>query len=265
MNKKIPVVIPYFKETEKLKKCLSALDTQSYQPIEIYVRDNSEDNILFTAAVNEGLLKYVGELDIDYILVLNQDAYVENNTINQLVRTLEENPECGIACPIQIEEGSGRISWAGSLDAYPSGVHNCTNLDALEKDLKTYWANGAAMLLRKEMIRRIGVFDENMKFVCSDSDYSFMARSRGWSVMTSAKARVFHSFSTSGNISNVAIERVKLKDMLYFSNKWLNGELYKSLAYESDKLTRLKIKTQVEKIEDGIRHLDGLIDAETTF
>ena len=265
MNKKIPVVIPYYKEAEKLKKCLSALHNQAYQPIEIYVRDNSEDNILFTAAVNEGILKYVGEPDVDYILVLNQDAYVENSAINELVKTLEENPKCGIACPIQIQEGTSKISWAGGLDAYPSGVHNCTNQDALERDLKTYWANGAAMLLRKEMIRQIGVFDVNMKFICSDSDYSFMARSRGWSVMSSANARVFHSFSTSGNVGNLTIERVKLKDMLYFSNKWLNGELYRSLAYEGDKLTRLKIKTQIEKIEEGIRQLDELIDSEEDF
>jgi hypothetical protein len=104
-----------------------------------------------------------------------------------------------------------------------------------------------------------------MKFICSDSDYSFMARSRGWSVMTSANARVFHSFSTSGNVSNLTIERVKLKDMLYFSNKWLNGELYRTLAYEGDKLTRLKIKTQIEKIEEGIRQLDTLIDTEEDF
>jgi hypothetical protein len=50
--------------------------------------------------------------------------------------------------------------------------------------------------------------------------------------------------------------------MLYFSNKWLNGELYRNLAYEREKLTRLKIKTQVEKIEEAIRQLDGLMGAK---
>ena len=261
MNK-IPVVIPYYKESKKLEKCLHALQKQSYQPIEVFVRDNSSDNILYTAAINEGLVKFVSDANTDYILVLNQDAYVELDTIHCLVKTLEQNPKCGIACPIQLEESTERITWAGGLDAYPAGVHNCTNLLPLDKDLPTYWANGAAMMLRKQMVIEIGILDANMKFICSDADYSFMARSRGWSVMTSAKARVHHSFSTSGNISNYEIEKIKLQDMLYFSNKWLNGELYRNLAYEREKLTRLKIKTQVEKIEEAIRQLDGLMGAK---
>ena len=47
----IPIIIPHFKSEEKLSKCLEAIKLQSYLNVEVFVRDNNEDNILFTAAI----------------------------------------------------------------------------------------------------------------------------------------------------------------------------------------------------------------------
>lgn len=111
--KTIPIIIPYFCAEEALKKCLFAIENQSYKPIEIFVRDNNVDNILFTAAINEGLEKYSSNKDIDYILILNQDAYVQKETIRFLVKSMEADENCGIVCPIQISSKDGSIYWAG--------------------------------------------------------------------------------------------------------------------------------------------------------
>ena len=80
-SKTIPILIPHFRAEEKLKKCIAHIESQNYQPVEIFVRDNSEDNILFTAAINEGLYKYAFREDVDYVLVLNQDAYLGADTL----------------------------------------------------------------------------------------------------------------------------------------------------------------------------------------
>ena len=42
------------------------------------------------------------------------------------------------------------------------------------------------------MLEEIGLLDETMRFICSDVDYSFTARARGWKVWLSAKARGLH-------------------------------------------------------------------------
>lgn len=257
-QKKIPVIIPHFRQPEKLKRCLNALETQDYQPLEIFVRDNSEDNILFTAAINEGLMKYLGWVDVDYVLLLNQDAYVDRNTIPELVKTLERNPKNGIACPIQYDEAN-KMTWGGSLNAFPAGVHNCSDMSILSQDMPTYWANGAAMLLRLEMVRNIGVLDENMRFICSDADYSFTARSRGWNVMVSSKSKIFHGFDGSHSVTNLALEKVKLQDMRYFAAKWLTGGLYKSLSYEGAELSNATINQQLQAIDSGLFEINDLI------
>ncbi|HDY88249.1 MAG TPA: hypothetical protein ENH82_09075 [bacterium] len=54
----IPVIIPAYKNKDQLEKCITYLNNQTV-PVEIFVRDNSDDNIYFTAAVNEGLRKYL--------------------------------------------------------------------------------------------------------------------------------------------------------------------------------------------------------------
>ena len=67
----IPVVIPYFRASTALQRCLKAIESQIGVTTKIYVRDNSEDNILFTKAVNEGLRKFAYENNsTHFILVL---------------------------------------------------------------------------------------------------------------------------------------------------------------------------------------------------
>jgi len=250
--KKIPVIIPVYRGEEELKKCISALEEQFYKPIEIFIRDNNKDNVLFTAAVNEGLTRYSYSDAYDYILVLNQDAYVERDALIKLVKCMELNPGCGIACPIQLSFKNGPVNWGGSLDAFPFGQHLCRTADSYEKDFETYWANGAAMLLRTSMIREIGLLDKNMRFICSDSDYSFTARSRGWKIIVAVESLVYHSAGSSCAIVNEFLDSIKIRDAIYFANKWLTGDLYKSLSLEGARLSDAEIRLSVDKFKRAI-------------
>ena len=248
----IPIIIPFYKEAEKLKKCISAINAQLYQPTEIFIRDNTDDNILFTAAINEGLKKYSFNPDVKYLLILNQDCYLRTDTLTSLVECLDKNPRCGIACSIQVDQ-SNQVTWGGSYDAFPAGVHKMDPLNSYTQDFDTYWANGACMLLRHEMVKEIGLLDENMKFICSDSDYSFTARSRGWSVMVVAKSIAEHSLSSSGSVGSEAISSRKKLDVIYFAKKWLTGELYNELSCEGGTLSRLRIKSIIDNLKSTPR------------
>ena len=66
-QKRIPAIIPYFRHRKKLERCVAHLEAQTFQPIEVFIRDNTNDNILYTAASNVGLYKYAFEPDIDYV------------------------------------------------------------------------------------------------------------------------------------------------------------------------------------------------------
>ena len=234
VRKKIPVIIPFYKNKNQLDKCIEKLNSQENVVTEIFIRDNSDDNILYTKAVNEGLKKFVYSDDYDYVLVLTQDVYLDRHALDKLASALEDNMAIGIAAPIQIGPQQ-QITWAGSLSAFPWGVHNMAE-PQYTAPFKTFWANGACMLLRVSMVREIGLFDENMLFIFSDCDYSFTARLRSWDVMVVPEAKCEHYLKASISNDKPELNAVKMADQLFFTAKWINGIAFQSLDYEGQLL-----------------------------
>lgn len=248
----IPVVIPYFRAPEALEKCLAAIREQDNVETEVFVRDNSEDNILFTKAINEGLRKFAHAGDSEYILVLNQDAFLRPHCLSYLLQTMQDYPKAGIVIPVAVTPDNQVTSFA-ALQAYPWGRSRGGTLEDIPKEpYGTYWANGACMLLRVKMIHEIGLLDENMRFICSDADYSFTARSRGWDVMVTPNAYIEHTLNASGHISNPMIEEVKLADQLYFGQKWLSADVYRRLSLEGQSLNPSMIAEEIQKSQNNL-------------
>jgi GT2 family glycosyltransferase len=252
---KVFVVIPFYRAQAELNRCLAHLRACAYEPVEIFVRDNSLDNILFTAAVNEGLRRGLQDEDVGSFLVLNQDAYLAPGALGTLVAFLDANPHCGIACPVQ-RDAAGQVTWGGSLNAFPLGLHLTDPLDEHRAPFETFWANGACMLLRRTLVQEIGLLDSNLRFICSDSDYSFTARSRGWQVFVVPGAQVEHALSSSSVRSNPEIDLVKLRDVRHFHDKWLSGDLYRRLAHEGDHLHRTTLSRIAHDLQSRMRALE---------
>jgi GT2 family glycosyltransferase len=257
----VPIIIPFYKEHEKLAKCLAAIEAQSHDACETFVRDNSDDNILFTAAVNEGLAKYCYRPDVQYVIVLNQDAYMDPDCVRRLVEFMDAHPDCGIACPFQYTEtASGRkVTWGGSLTAFPDGVHRHGDLARDREPFETFWANGACMMIRTQAVREVGQFDRNMRFICSDSDFSFSARARGWKVYVVPAALAQHALGGSGKGGDLAIQLVKCRDVVYFAEKWLTGGLYRRMAFEGAGLTGIDVRRTLRKYRDHIATLERML------
>jgi GT2 family glycosyltransferase len=247
----IPVIIPFYKNQHQLDRCIQHLNRQTV-PVEVFVRDNSVDNINFTAAVNEGIKKYLGQ-DCKYMLILNQDMYLESNAVAEMVNFMDSHPDCGIGTPLQLDpQNPDDVVYAGGFDAFPVGQHLHGKVSGFTDDAQVFWGNGACMMLRKEMIQDIGLLDKNLVFIGSDSDYSFTARSRGWQVWRIARARGMHEHGAGGRTDNPERELLKLNDIYYFAKKWLTGEFYKEMAYEGPKLTPQAVSNLVSEIKKAI-------------
>jgi GT2 family glycosyltransferase len=255
----IPVIIPYYKNRNQLAKCISHLSDQTV-PVELFVRDNNQDNVYFTAAINEGIKKYL-EQSCQYILMLNQDMYLECNAVEKMVEFMDSHPRCGIGAPLQLHSRDPNfVVFAGGWEAFPMGKHEYGDVKDFTEDKQIPWANGACMILRKEMIREIGLLDENLLFIGSDSDYCFTARSRGWQVWRITGARGIHDQGASGSICNSNIERMKIKDMIYFGRKWLTGDLYRELASEGEALNPETTNTIMNELQQTLIELESTLN-----
>ena len=253
----IPAIIPYYKNKNQIDRCIAHLNKQTIKGIEIFIRDNSNDNIYFTTAVNEGIKKYLSQ-PCEYILVLNQDMYLEPSAVEIMTAFMNSHPECGIGAPLQLNaEDTDYVICGGSYEAFPLGKHQHGWLSEFTEDKQIFWCNGACMILRKEMVREIGLLDENFVFIGSDSDYCFTARSRGWQIWTIAGARGIHEHGASGVSGNMDIEILKIKDMIHFGRKWLSGELYKEMAYEGKNYTPEIIDNIMNQLRDAKSRLEN--------
>ncbi len=260
----IAAIIPGYKNEHQLEKCMNHLKSQTLK-VETFVRDNNNSNIYFTAAVNEGISKYLNQ-PCKYIIILNQDMYLEPDAVEKMVTFMDLHPDCGIGAPLQLySQNPDYVIFAGGCEAFPAGKHQHGQLSEFTEDIQIPWCNGACMILRKEMIQKIGLLDENLTFIGSDSDYCFTARARGWQVWRIAAARGIHERGASGLSPDVDTELLKIKDMIYFGKKWLTGELYKELSYEGQDNTLETVSEIMNQLMDTKSELEnyGSVEAQT--
>ena len=245
----IPVIIPAYRKPEQLRQCLACLARQT-QPVETFVRDNSEDNIYYTAAMNEGIRRFLAT-DRPAMLLLTQDMYLAPDAVEQLWRFMAAHPSCGIAGPIETLRGHPqRLAKGGGLESFPWGRHRLAPVDEFQYDERLHWINGVCLLLRREMIEEIGLLDRNMRLICSDVDYCLTARERGWQVWRVGAALGEHETggASTGLENDPELERIKINDVLFFATKWLTGDLYRKLAYGGEALTPEAIATSLREL-----------------
>ena len=234
----IQVVVPLYGDYEaKYAPVKAALAEMGAKVIEC-IDETGEG---FTRTVNNGLKQAVydywrsmwsGEDYDEYIWVLNQDAVPLPGSDTALIERMELLPKCGIAASMQVHpEDEDFITYGGSGAVVP-GVHFTGHISEgqhLEPKMMQ-WANGASMMLRVEMLEEIGLLDENLINLASDSDLSFRARWAGWQVWYEPKSRVKHTLSFSASPPD-AMKLSAHMDIMRFQGKY-QGELWHELSKE---------------------------------
>ncbi|MHC4156224.1 MAG: glycosyltransferase family protein [Planctomycetota bacterium] len=218
--------------------------------VKVYIHDNSEENIYFTRAINAGLRAFLDDdAHTPYIVIINQDMYLEPNAIEEMVRFMESKPECGIGMPLHLsKDNPEQVIFAGGVGAYPIGTAAVGPLAVFRENAQVRWASACCWIIRTAMIAEIGLLDENMQLVGSDSDYCFTARSRGYEVWNIVKARGVHEGGASKRYGSVELQARKVLDMDYYVRKWVTGELFQFLNHPSIAATREELSEHIQNI-----------------
>ncbi len=125
---KVFVIVVTHKGKEWYDRCFLSL-RESVLPVQTVVIDNasgdgsagyikenypeihiieSDKNLGFGAANNIGM-RYAIDHGCDYCFLLNQDAWIESDTIAGLVNIAQANPEYGILSPVHLTKEKGNI------------------------------------------------------------------------------------------------------------------------------------------------------------
>jgi GT2 family glycosyltransferase len=227
-NKELSIVIVSFNAKAILLQCLeSILNAEIGVPHEIIVVDNASTdgspdmiethfkdvvliknngNLLFAKANNQGINIAEGK----YLLLLNSDTIVQKGAIDLLIKFLSDYPKAAAVGPKVLNvdgtlqsKGNPPPSVHGTIFRW-MGFHKIIPLKRLHHFLfpKLYWypdeivrvgwISGCCMLIRKEIINKIGGFCEDLIFYGEDVEWCYRAIKAHYEVWYVPTASIVH-------------------------------------------------------------------------
>ena len=158
----------------------------------------SEKNLGFTGGNNLGMRKAQG----DYVLIVNNDTEVTPNLLEQLLMPFKQDERVGVVSPkIKFYDHPDIIQYAGFQPMNPftgrTGAVGSREPDRGQHDTpgETYGAHGAAMMVKREVIEKVGMFAETFFIYYEEWDWSARIRRAGYKIFYQPKATIYHKES----------------------------------------------------------------------
>lgn len=206
-------------------------------PEAIYIR--KKKNLGFAGGTNAQILDALHR-GADWIVMLNNDAWVDPDFISKLKNILNNQEPAIFGLPINEGEKTvygGKIKW---LKEPSLSMHIARRGDALrgpqsgqflEEHLgkkggrtPTVYIIGGAMVIHKDVFNQIGFFDEAYFLYYEDADFCFRAAKSGITVSYLEEPTVYHSVSASTrSLGSPRLLYYHYRNVLYFNRK--NGSL----------------------------------------
>lgn len=206
-------------------ECARSILSGGYDDIGLVVVDNgsidgSVDKMqqalpgatLITNLTNEGYVKGVNKgiriaLDAGatHILVINNDAIGKGKFIAQLKEALDRHPEAGLISPKILYYNSNTIWFSGGTFNKWLGYSKHTDMDQINNgngvESAQDYITGCSILVKADLFRAIGLFDEQYNIYGEDIDFCIRAREKGFSSWYTPNTIVYHKVSLSTGIS----------------------------------------------------------------
>ena len=241
MSKHLSIVITHHQTPELLSLCLNSIkidceiivvDSETKKELEL---DNVQvlafkKNIGYTKSVNKGLEKAKGK----YILILNADIIILNNSIEKMMSYMDNNPDIGILGPQLIDFTNKVQESCFARPTIKSIILRRTFLgktrygkeklkEFLLKKEQVDWIQGSALMVRKKAMDKIGILDERFSMYHSDSDWCRRFWDNNYRVIYYPKAKMAHYYHRSSKKWGAVL------DVLF--NKYARTHIFDALKY----------------------------------
>lgn len=237
----VSIIVVNWNGAKVLKNCLESISKIEYRNWELVVVDNgstdqsnklyeslklknkkiikNEKNLGYAKANNQGFRKASGK----YILLLNNDTKVKKDFLTILVSYLEKNPEVGVVQPKialmdnpQLLDNSGAfLTSTGFLEHWG---YMAKDSEEFNQTTQVFSTKGACMLIRKELVEKIGLFDEDFGSYFEETDFCWRVWLTGRRVIFYPKTKIYHKVGFSSK-----------KQDQYFVNYHSNKNRFASL------------------------------------
>lgn len=229
----------------------------------------SDKNIGFSGGNNLGIKKALANGD-KYIVLLNNDTLADRGLIRELVNSAETEIKAGIVVPKiyfapgfefhktkYIKSDLGKVIWyaGGSIDwKNVVGVHRgVDDVDKGQFDKKEFveLATGCCMLIKAEIIEKIGLLDDKYFMYYEDADFCLRMRILGYKTLFDPKAVLWHKNASSSGGSGSSLQDYYIsRNRLRFGMQYAPLKTKLSLLRESIRILAKGRKWQKRGIKD---------------
>lgn len=243
MKPLVSILIVNWNSKEHLKECFESLFKISYSNYEVIMVDNgskddsveftekyypkvkiikSKKNLGFAGGNNFGLKYCRGK----YILFLNNDTIVTKNFLDDLVEFIEKDESLAVVQPTILFHRPStsmheKINSVGSFILKSGFLYHLdygkTYKPSNYKDsYEIFTAYGACFLVRRNLIEKIGLFDESYFAYFEETDFSHRVWLNGHKIKILTKPIIYHKGGkTSEKLPSAFIQYHSFKNRLY--------------------------------------------------
>lgn len=174
---------------------------ERYPELEIIENDV---NLGYVKGANQGIRRAL-ELEASHILLINNDAVARPRMLERLIAALEKHPHAGVVGPKIFYYGTDVLWFNGGHFNHLLGLSTHPLMDRPDdggdQDREVEFITGCAMLVRSQVFRDIGLFDEDFEIYTEDLDFCLRAEEHGYGIWLVPEAKAEHKVSLSTGVS----------------------------------------------------------------
>lgn len=199
-----------------------------------------KENLGFSAGCNLGFHLATKP----YVLFLNPDGVLQSGALKRMLQVLESKPRIGmlggfLANPDGTEQRGGRrlipTPWRAFVRAFGLTVlsgrfpnlfldFNLNKQPLPDKPVEVEAISGACMLVRREAIQDVGLWDEGYFLHCEDLDWCMRFGLKGWKILFVPDAIVIHQKGACSRVRPIRVEWHKHRGMMRFYRKFFKDK-----------------------------------------
>lgn len=256
LNSSIPVKI-IISDNASTDDSLMVLEASFKNNSDVSIHKNQTNNGF--SAGNNAVYPFI---TTPFILYLNPDCFVNQNTIEQLIKTMDIYPRTGmVGCLVTNPDGTeqagcrgltptpfrvfnqlfGLSKWFGNTPKFSGYLLSKQPLPT--EPIAVELISGSCMLVRKEAIEDVGLLDDHYFLYCEDYDWFYRFIQNKWNIIFTPQTKVMHIKSYSTRQIPFKVLVYKARGMWRYHNKFFknNTSIFTTLLVRIGIVSRLGV------------------------
>ncbi len=233
-------------------------------------------NLGFAGGYNLGM-KYAREWGADYVLIINNDTlFSDENLVQKMLNVFKKNPKVGVVSPkiyfapeFEFYKDRYGKSDKGKVIWYAGGGFDWDNIKSIHRGIdevdkgnynkteKIKFVSGCCLLVKREVLEKVGFFEEKLFAYFEDNDWIERIKKIGFEQWYTGDTFIYHKVSQTAEIGSSWSDYLITRNRMWFGMKYAKPRTKFALWREALRFLINGRPAQREGILDFVRGVWG--------